>query len=565
MIKANAGSIQVSDADSDLYRKQGAWGEQILYDFLATHANQNPQREALVEPPNKKSFLGAKPRRFTWAELSDVVDQLTRILSDAGLGRGDIVIVQLPNTWENVAALFAITRLGAIMSPLSLQSRALELNHAIATLEPKLYLCSQGYHNHNHFTYFANNAVGFEGQAVAIEDLTPQINTQQRVNPQKFFDLQQQAHANDIATLCWTSGTEGRPKAVPRTHNNWRASAIGVSDGFGMDNQAERILLPFPLINTAAIGGVIMPWLYNGGTLVLHQPFDIDILSRQIVEERVSVTLASPTVLLALLKSNFIKEAKAELCLRAVGCGSAAPSAALLSHYEDQLGISIINMFGANEGTLLCSDRQLVPNAQARATVFPRVGYSDVVWPNRAANWLQSKLLDPETGVEITTTEKVGVLAVKGPSIFPGYFNQGHLDRSTFTEDGFFQTGDLFEICSDEQGARLLKVIGRKKELVIRGGYNISPLEVDSALAELPGVVELATAGIPDATYGERLCLYLVPEPGVQITLSSVHDFLRAQGLAKTKWPEQLVMVDILPRNALNKVLRRQLAPTGTS
>jgi len=151
------------------------------------------------------------------------------------------------------------------------------------------------------------------------------------------------------------------------------------------------------------------------------------------------------------------------------------------------------------------------------------------------------------------------MLAVKGPSIFPGYYSLQGFDRSAFTEDGFYLTGDIFQIDSDHKGPRLLKVIGRKKEIVIRGGFNISPLEVDSALAELSGVEELATTGVADEYYGERLCLYAVLKPDCTLTLLDVQAHLEKSGLAKTKWPERLVIVSALSRNALNKIVRSTL------
>lgn len=216
-------------------------------------------------------------------------------------------------------------------------------------------------------------------------------------------------------------------------------------------------------------------------------------------------------------------------------------------------------MFGANEGTLLCSDKTLISDPNDRATLFPRVGMSEVIWPNSAANWLSSRLLDVETGEEITSPGRTGMLLVKGPSIFPGYFGNGVLDRSSFTGDGFFKTGDLFQITQRHGKPHYLKVVGRQKELVIRGGYNISPLEVDAALAEFPDVVELACGGIFDVHFGERLCLYVVLRENITTSLSGVCSFLEAKGLAKTKWPEKIVVIETLPRNALNKVVRAEL------
>ena len=556
-IVSHACHIDAEDANG--YRTSGAWLDITLHDYLTKNAALHPHREALIEPPNKEDYLGVAPRRFSWCELMAAVSALSRLLQRLGVGHGDVVMVQLPNTWQSVAILFAVTRLGGTVSPISSQSREAELAYAIACLQPVMYVCSRNLKGVDHAKYFEDHLPAFNGRLLAIEDLTDLTEPTGVVDLADGGSVATRHSADDIATICWTSGTEGSPKAVPRTHNNWNASAIGVSEGFGMGVEPEQILLSFPLINTAAIGGVIMPWLYNGGTLVLHQPFDIHVLAEQLISEKITVMLAAPTVLQAMLRSTAIQRVDQALRLRAVGCGSAAPNPSLLTHYEQDLGISIINMFGANEGTLLCSDKTLIPDPNDRATLFPRVGFSEVTWSNRAANWLSSRLMDMETQEEITRPGRTGMLAVKGPSIFPGYISNGTLDRSAFTEDGFFKTGDLFQITNRHGKPHYLQVVGRQKELVIRGGYNISPLEVDSALAELPGVVELACAGVLDSELGERLCVYVVLQENTTTSLSQVRSFLEAKGLAKTKWPEKIVAIETLPRNALNKIVRAEL------
>ncbi len=437
----------IDTEDANRYRSCGAWLDVTLYDYLTKNAALYPQREALIEPPNKEDYQGVSPRRLNWCELLAAVNALSRLLQRLGVGHGDVVMVQLPNTWESVAILFAVTRLGGIVSPISSQSRQAELAHAIACLHPVVYVCSRNLKGTDYAAYFEDHLPSFEGTVLAIEDLPDLTEPGGSPDLATGAPVKERPSADDIATICWTSGTEGSPKAVPRTHNNWNASAIGVSEGFGMGTEPEQILLPFPLINTAAIGGVTMPWLYNGGTLVLHQPFELDVLVEQLISEKITVMLAAPTALQAILRSPALKQAGKALRLRAVGCGSAAPSPSLLTHYEQRLNISIINMFGANEGTLLCSDKTLISDPNDRATLFPRVGLSEVIWPNSAANWLSSRLLDVETGEEITSPGRTGMLLVKGPSIFPGYFSNGALDRSSFTGDGFFKTGDIADPC----------------------------------------------------------------------------------------------------------------------
>jgi non-ribosomal peptide synthetase component E (peptide arylation enzyme) len=151
-------------------------------------------------------------------------------------------------------------------------------------------------------------------------------------------------------------------------------------------------------------------------------------------------------------------------------------------------------------------------------------------------------------------------LAVRGPSLFPGYYRKGAIDRSVFDSDGFFYSGDLFEIETEGDDPCYYHFVGRKKDLIIRGGMNISPVELDDLLSRHPKLLEAAVAGYPDEVMGERVCAFVVPKAGERFSFEEMTDFLNDVGIAPYKLPERLMVLNALPRNPLNKVLRHELA-----
>ncbi len=549
------------------YRSAGAWSDQSLYQYLLSNAKSTPDAIALVDPPNRETFIAGAPQRLTWHELLDRVDSLAAALGKQGIGASDVVLVQLPNVWELVATYFAVARIGAIISPIAIQYRARELENAISLTAAKAYISTTNFKQFDHAAYFLERFPAFPGKVFVIEEQSPAGAESLRVLSDQFTTLeaselpQHKVDANSLLTVCWTSGTEGMPKGVPRTHNNWRASGIGVSDGYGIKGH-ETLLLPFPMINTAAIGGITLPWLLCGGKLVLHHPFDVAVFVQQLIDEKVTMTGVAPALLTTLLETPALRQQLQNACLTRVGVGSAPPSPKLMRDCQQQLGIAVINMFGSNEGFLLCSDQHIMPDPEQRARYFPRAGNAAFQWSNRGANWMRTKLIDPETRELIDEPGRPGELLFRGPSMFPGYYRNGEFDRKTFDDDGFFHTGDLFEIVADEHGPRFYRAVGRQKEIIIRGGFNISPVELDSVLVELAGVIEVAVAGYADERLGERICAYVVATPDADITLEKIGAFLKDKGLAQMKWPERLVFLEQLPRNVLGKVARRELGKT---
>jgi acyl-CoA synthetase (AMP-forming)/AMP-acid ligase II len=200
-----------------------------------------------------------------------------------------------------------------------------------------------------------------------------------------------------------------------------------------------------------------------------------------------------------------------------------------------------------------------IPDHEQRATYFPRFGVEGLEWKASVSKMMKTRLRDISTGEIITETGKPGELEIFGATLFDNYLGQEPDDPEVFTGDGYFRTGDLFEIQGDQQPAQFYRFVGRCKDVVIRGGFNISPDELDIALAAHPKLIEAATVGYPCEDMGERICVFVVPKENESVTLDDVRKHLKSCGFASFKLPERIESTEALPRNALGKVVRNQL------
>lgn len=532
------------------YEARGWWAGRSVDALFQEAAAAGGEALALVDPMNREALDGSAPERLSWADLRARVERVAGALLAAGLRKDDVVLAQLPNVVDAVALVLACARLGVIISPVVMQYRAHELGHIVEKVRPKAIVTVPAFHGFDHAA-LAQSVAGDAAVLIAA-DLADG-------DPSGVADYVA-AHPTagaEVMTICWTSGTEAQPKGVPRDHNHWILNAQVVAEAAGMV-PGDVILNPFPLVNIASIGGMMLPWLWLRGTMVLHHPFDLGLFLKQIAAERVSYTIAPPAVLTALLMQPAVLAASDISSLRAVGSGSAPLSPFLISGWRDQHGIEICNIFGSNEGCSLFSGPTDVPDPELRARYFVHSGQKGIT-----GEVVLTRLVDPATEAEITAPGMVGELRLAGGNVFSGYWEAPDLNARAFDEAGYFRTGDLFEIAGAGDLARFYRFVGRSKEIIVRGGVNISPAEVDELLVGAPGLLEAACVGVPDAAMGERVAVAVVQKPdlapGAEPTVASVGAWLESKGCAVFKRPERLVVVEKLPRNAMNKVVRDEL------
>ncbi|ANY20238.1 Short-chain-fatty-acid--CoA ligase [Tsuneonella dongtanensis] len=540
------------------YREAGWWGDKTLADLFFANAAAHPERVALVDAPNRGDFAFGDARRMTYAELAAEVERLAGALLEAGIGKDDVVVIQLPNISEFVALYFACATIGAIVSPVAIQYRSHELSTMFGIVEPRAFVCGTQAKGMDHVGVarpLLGDAmlmtVGPDAPPDAI-DLSAAQAVPGRLEAHRAANL---VDADDVFTICWTSGTTGVPKGVPRSHNHW----VGIAPGTYVTARLEDgdvLLNPFPLINMASIGGVTMSWLRIAGTMVLHHPFDPQVYLAQIATERPSFTIAPPAVLTMLLQNEALLAQVDLSSLRTIGSGSAPLAPAMVAGFQERLGIPVINIFGSNEGMSLITGPDDVPDPVERASFFPRLLNLPPYYRDEPQVIMESRLVPPEGGDPITAEGIPGELQIRGPAVFDGYWRAPEQTAAALTEDGYFRTGDLFQI---EQAGRFLRFVGRCKDLIIRGGVNISPEEIDQLLGGHPSLAEACVFALPDPVMGERIGVAAVPRPGTDVTLDEVTDYLRSHDLAVFKLPERLFVMGSLPRNVTNKVMRSEV------
>jgi acyl-CoA synthetase (AMP-forming)/AMP-acid ligase II len=548
------------------YRRQGWWSDTRITDMFDAAARAVPSQLAVLDPPNRDALIGGEPLRLTFAQLADLADGYALRLLELGLGRDDILVTQLPNVAEYPAIYLAALRIGVIVSPVPMQFRRHELEQIVELTGARAALTVQSLKGAEYASSAVDLSIGRNLQVLCLGEDAPAGSkpfTPVHLTDAKRAELAARVaaidvSADDVATICWTSGTEGLPKGVPRTHNHWIAISYGHFRGAGI-RRGERLLNPFPLINMAAIGGCFMSWLHSAGTLILHHPLDLGVYLRQIATEKPDYAIAPPAVLNMLLKDEKMLAMVDLSSLRCIGSGSAPLDPEMIRGYQERFGIEIVNAFGSNEGMSLMSNAENAAKPEHRALLFPRYGRDDVTWERQHAQ-IRTRIVDPESGIEILEAGKPGELQITGPTVFDGYFRAPQITAQSFTADGWFRTGDLFEITGDDTPPRYYRFIGRLKQIIIRGGVKIAPEELDTILSQMPDVLEGAVSAYRDEIMGERICAVIVPKPGKTPTLDDVRAHFAQAGLALFKHPERLHVVEQLPRNSVGKVVRSDLA-----
>lgn len=555
------------------YVARGWWGEQTLGEIFLDTAARQPRQFAVADPPNRAALWGTAPQTWSWGELLAHTGRYAAFLHQQGLRKDDVVVLQLPNCVEMHALYLACALSGVIVSPLPMQYRAHELTHVCGATGARMAITVQRLGQHESARHWASHAAqlpsvravwalpagadapwpeGVGRLDLALDEVQPWGAAQLRSHMQAIG-----LSAHDVLTVCWTSGTEAKPKGVPRNHNEWLIVGQSVIDA-GQMQPGCQMVIPFPFVNMAGVSTSLVAWLLTGGGLRHHHPFDVDVFVGQLRDQPTDYTVAAPAVLSALLKDPDKLQGVDLTRLRRIGSGGGPLAGWLVEQFAQRFGIEVVNYFGSNEGAALTSTPQDIPDREHRARYFPRFGVPGFDWSILNARRVQTRLVDLDSGQDITEPGRVGELRFKGPTIFSGYFGAPELTARAFDEHGFYRSGDLFEIAGDRN--QYFRFCGRHKDIVIRGGMNISCEEVENLLLGHPEVREVAVIGYPDAALGERVCAVVVPRAGATLALADLVGFLRDhEEVAAFKWPEKLMLVEQLPRNPMGKVLKREL------
>ncbi|OPY07018.1 MAG: Short-chain-fatty-acid--CoA ligase [Syntrophaceae bacterium PtaB.Bin095] len=545
MILASKESIQK-------WTESGAWGKRNLIDYFRFHVRKSPDKVCLVDPLNREALLGQKPERLTYAELNRAVDATAEALLAKGLGKDNIILVQLPNCWELAMLYLAIPRMGGLISPMPMQWRSSELEYIAKLTDAAAIITVGTFGNFNHREMAGNVQAKQAGiREIILLDEIREMARGPVTGKLEGIDID----PNNVFTLCWSSGTEAEPKGCPLSHNNWIFQSTLCFE-MAPIHWGDNLITAGPLVNMASIGTVFIPWIIGGGKMVLHHPFDGGAFVMQLMSEEIHYTLLVPAIVNALLKHPMVDKFDFSK-MRAITIGAAPPSLWSVQELKRRWGIEFANIWGQNEGTANVSGNYDIPDMEMRLDHFLYLGAGSK-WTGKATQMSRNvsmKLVNPAIPEGPKAVGDVGELWYRGPNVISCYFRRPDLTAKAFDSEGYFNTGDLFQLKDND----CIGFFERAKDIIIRGGYNISAQEVENMILGHPKVMDAAAVAMPDENLGERTCIYVVPKPGESLTLEEIKAFMTEKGIAVYKIPERLEIIAAIPRNPVGKILKKEL------
>jgi len=463
-------------------------------------------------------------QEYTFADLDRRATRMAHELSARGFGPGDRLAIYLPNRLEYVDLFLACTRLGVIVVPINVLYRDREMNHILGDATPKAVVVADE-------ATWARTDV----QAWGIDAL------EQAASTRAVLPIDGALTADTPAALVYTSGTTGPAKGAVITHGNLCANARMLVEAWRLA-AADRLLLALPLFHVHGLGNGVHCWLLSGCRTRLLERFDQASAAATLLDFRPTVFFGVPTMYVRLLEVPPAAASAIGGAFRLCVSGSAPLPAQVLEDFETLFGQRILERYGMTE-TLMTLGNPYEGERRAGTVGLPFHGVSI-----RIVNHEGASVGDGDSGE----------LLVRSPTVFAGYWNRPDATAAAFT-DGWFKTGDIAERAPDGY----ITLRGRRSDVVISGGFNIYPREIEELLAEHAAVAEVAVAGVPDTIRGEVPVAYVVLRAGASASADALIEHCRSQ-LASFKVPRRVVFLDRLPRTALGKVQKQRLneAPT---
>ena len=472
------------------------------------------------------------PLFYTWRDLDRATAQLANLLASLELPAGARIAVQTEKSVEALMLYLAVLRAGFVYLPLNTAYQSSEIEYFIANAEPSVMVCSG-----KNFGWVSKIAfvAGTQHVFTLNEDRTGTLL--ERALHQS--DVHAAAHrdSNDLAAILYTSGTTGRSKGAMLSHGNLLSNARTLKDYWGWA-ASDVLIHVLPIFHVHGLFVASHGALLNGSRMIWFSRFDPAAVVNRLPDA--SVFMGVPTLYVRLLaEPGFTREACRTM--RLFVAGSAPLLIETFNEFRERSGHTIVERYGMSETVMLTSNPYHERDGDRRGgTVgFPLPGVGLRVMG--------------EQGQPCPAGE-IGGIEVKGPNVFQGYWRMPEKTKEEFSVGGWFRTGDVGKVGTDGY----VTIVGRSKDLIITGGYNVYPAEVEGYLNEMPGVAESAVIGVPHPDFGEGVVAVLVPRPGAAPEPAALVAALKAK-IANFKVPKHLFVVDALPRNTMGKVQKNLL------
>ncbi len=512
------------------YRQQGLWGDASLADYWQQTARAMPDKIAVVDNH------GAS---YTYSALDHAASCLANWMLAKGIESGDRIAFQLPGWCEFTVIYLACLKIGAVSVPLLPSWREAELVWVLNKCQAKMFFAPTLFKQTRPVDLILplQNQLPQLQQIVGVDKLAPatsSLSLSQIIADNTPLTTAITTHGDELAAVLFTSGTEGLPKGVMLTHNNILASERAYCARLNLTWQ-DVFMMPAPLGHaTGFLHGVTAPFLI-GARSVLLDIFTPDACLALLEQQRCTCMLGATPFVYDLL--NVLEKQPADLsALRFFLCGGTTIPKKVARECQ-QLGIKLLSVYGSTE-----SSPHAVVNLDDPLSRFMHTdGY--------AAAGVEIKVVDDARKTLPPGCE--GEEASRGPNVFMGYFDEPELTARALDEEGWYYSGDLCRM--DEAG--YIKITGRKKDIIVRGGENISSREVEDILLQHPKIHDACVVAMPDERLGERSCAYVVLKaPHHSLSLEDVVAFFSRKRVAKYKYPEHIVVIEKLPRTASGKI-----------
>lgn len=498
-------------------------------------------RAAFPEQLDDIAIEAASPRgealHYTWRDIDRASARIANMLASLNLPEGSRVAVQVEKSVEAMLLYLATLRAGYVFLPLNTAYQSAEIEYFIGNAEPAVVVCTPG-----NFGWVSK--IAFTSGTQHVFTLGEDRDGSLLERAAHFGDEHQaaQRRADDLAAILYTSGTTGRSKGAMLSHGNLLSNAAMLKDYWGW-KKGDVLIHALPIFHVHGLFVAIHGALINGSKMIWMSRFDPKAVIAAM--PRATVFMGVPTLYVRMLAEPSLTREQARN-MRLFIAGSAPLLIETFREWQDRTGSTILERYGMSETIMLTSnpysadERYGNQDERRGGTVgfpLPEVGL---------------RVVD-DAGKELPTGE-IGNIQVRGPNVFKGYWRMPEKTREEFSSDGWFKTGDVGEV--DERG--YVSIVGRSKDLIISGGYNVYPAEIEGYVNEMPGVAESALVGVPHPDFGEVGVAVVIPKPGARVDGDAVIAGLKSQ-LANFKIPKRCFVATELPRNTMGKVQKNLL------
>jgi malonyl-CoA/methylmalonyl-CoA synthetase len=473
---------------------------------------------------------------YTWRDLDRASARMANLLSSLELHQGSRIAVQVEKSVEALILYLATLRAGFVFLPLNTAYQSAEIDYFIGNAEPAVVVCTE-----RNFGWVSK--IAFKAGTKHVFTLSENITGSLLERAAHFSDQHDivQRDSGDLAAILYTSGTTGRSKGAMLTHGNLLSNALVLKEYWGWrsaDQGGDVLIHALPIFHVHGLFVAIHGALINGSKMIWLAKFDPKVVLQKMPEA--TIFMGVPTLYVRLLAEPGLNQQAAKN-MRLFIAGSAPLLIETFNAWKTKTGHTILERYGMSETAMLTSNPYEPSLGERRGgTVgFPLPGVTIRV--------------QGENNHTVPTGE-IGAIEVKGPNVFKGYWRMPEKTAEEFTADGFFKTGDVGKY--DERG--YITIVGRSKDLIISGGYNVYPAEIEGYLNDLPGVEESAVIGIPHPDFGEVGVAVLIAKPGIALDPAKIIASMKAN-LANFKVPKQCFVIDALPRNTMGKVQKNVL------